>query len=121
MEFVSGDLYKRHVAVEGLTYEEGYLLPVNGNVNTFLHQSIEKLICENLHRPSINYSICNCSDVLRIQRMYRIWKNVIIAISFWCLFKMQISQSPPENHMKATTSSVLIDISGCHFIYVLVW
>lgn len=33
MEFVSGDLYKRHVAVEGLTYEEGYLLPVNGNIN----------------------------------------------------------------------------------------
>ena len=27
MEFVSGDLYKRHIAVEGLTYEEGYLLP----------------------------------------------------------------------------------------------
>ena len=33
MEFVSEDLYKRYVAVEGLTYEEGYLLPVNGNIN----------------------------------------------------------------------------------------
>ena len=42
MEFVSGDLYKRHIAVEGLTYEEGYLLPINGNVNIG-----NATVCEN--------------------------------------------------------------------------